>query len=520
MNKTMIRRIFSLTLPAVLLAVGCAEKELPVLEESSVVKTPLQTKSVNTSEKADAGTLLVYLDEEVALQLAQGEGTAEWEQACAALGVESVEKLFPQTDNEVARTHGLHRWFLLTFPESEGVTKVASEMAKLNDVTAIQYNTCHERCFGSAAPSEWKPFQRDGYTEFNLPFNDPMLVDQWHYINNKDVSVAETSRLGADINVKNAWGLTAGDPRIIVAVCDEGVKYTHPDLKDNMWVNEREIPGNGIDDDKNGYVDDIYGLNATKYNGNISWDRGKWKQDSNGYNYFDGDSGHGTHVAGTIAAESKFTGVVGVAPKSSLMILKALDKHGRGEYKWITNAVNYAVNQKVDIISMSLGGYVDDKNLHKAILKAVRSNILVVCAVGNEGDGSYSTDEYSYPASYEEVISVGAVDKKYNPAYFSNSNNFLDIMAPGVGILSTFKDGGYAVLDGTSMAAPHVAGALALIKNYSKTSFQRNLSESELYAQLIKYTLDLNYDKKSQGNGLLYLERPKPPKNLLKNKDV
>ena len=112
MNKTMIRRIFSLTLPAVLLAVGCAEKELPVLEESSVVKTPLQTKSVNTSEKADAGTLLVYLDEEVALQLAQGEGTAEWEQACAALGVESVEKLFPNTDDEAARTHGLHRWSL------------------------------------------------------------------------------------------------------------------------------------------------------------------------------------------------------------------------------------------------------------------------------------------------------------------------------------------------------------------------------------------------------------------------
>ena len=124
------------------------------------------------------------------------------------------------------------------------MTNVAAEMAKLNDVTAIQYNTTYERCFGTNGPSEWKPFQREGYTEFNLPFNDPMLVDQWHYINNKDLSVAETVRSGADINVKNAWGLTAGDPRIIIAVCDEGVKYTHPDLVDNMWVNEGEIPDN------------------------------------------------------------------------------------------------------------------------------------------------------------------------------------------------------------------------------------------------------------------------------------
>lgn len=226
--------------------------------------------------------------------------------------------------------------------------------------------------------------------------------------------------------------------------------------------------------------------------------------------------GHGTHVAGVIAAESKYTGVVGVAPNCSLMILKALDINGRGEYKWITNAINYAVKQKVDIISMSLGGYLDDKNLHRAILNAVNNNILVVCAVGNEGDGNYDTNEYSYPASYSEVISVGAVDNKSKPAYFSNSNNLVDVMAPGVGILSTFKNGGYAILDGTSMAAPHVSGALALIKNYAHTAFQRNLSESELYAQLIKYTLDLNYDKRLQGNGLIYLESPKPPKKYYK----
>ena len=174
--------------------------------------------------------------------------------------------------------------------------------------------------------------------------------------------------------------------------------------------------------------------------------------------------------------------------------------------------MNYAINKKVDIISMSLGGYIDDENLRNAVKKAVNNNILVVCAAGNEGDNNALTDEYSYPASYSEVISVGAVDEKAKPAYFSNSNNLLDIMAPGVGILSTFKNNSYAILDGTSMAAPHVSGALALIKNYSNNEFNRNLSESEIYAQLIKFTLDLNYDKHIQGNGLVFLESPKVPR--------
>ncbi|EPZ55471.1 major intracellular serine protease [[Clostridium] sordellii ATCC 9714] len=194
------------------------------------------------------------------------------------------------------------------------------------------------------------------------------------------------------------------------------------------------------------------------------------------------------------------------------MILKALNKNGEGDYKWIVNAMNYAINKKVDIISMSLGGYIDDENLRNAVKKAVNNNILVVCAAGNEGDNNALTDEYSYPASYSEVISVGAVDEKAKPAYFSNSNNLLDIMAPGVGILSTFKNNSYAILDGTSMAAPHVSGALALIKNYSNNEFNRNLSESEIYAQLIKFTLDLNYDKHIQGNGLVFLESPKVPR--------
>lgn len=136
---------------------------------------------MNSAANAQEGTLLVYLDEPLALMLAAGEGTPEWDQACQKLGAEYVEKLFPKTDDELSQRYGLHRWYQLHFPSDTGVASAAEDMAKLSSVTAIQFNTTYERRFGSDAPIEWKPFAGRGYGEFNLPFNDPMLVDQWHY---------------------------------------------------------------------------------------------------------------------------------------------------------------------------------------------------------------------------------------------------------------------------------------------------------------------------------------------------
>lgn len=284
---------------------------------------------------------------------------------------------------------------------------------------------------------------------------------------------SKVSSYGAKmIKADKLWSKSSGGKDVTVAIIDTGCDVNHSALKDNIFHTRNFTKDNNSNKDLvNDYV------------------------------------GHGTHVAGI---------VLSVAPSCNLMILKALDRNGEGEYKWIINALNYAINQNVDIVSMSLGGYLDDENLHKSIRKAVNNNILVVCAAGNDGDNSGSTNEFSYPASYSEVISVGAVDDKAKPAYFSNSNNLVDVMAPGVGILSTFKDNSYAVLDGTSMAAPHVSGALALIKNYSSTEFKRSLSEPEIYAQLIKFTIDLNYDRNMQGNGLVFLERPKLPKKGFK----
>ena len=216
-------------------------------------------------------------------------------------------------------------------------------------------------------------------------------------------------------------------------------------------------------------------------------------------------NGHGTHVAGTIAAQQNDVGVVGVAPEASLLIVKVLNREGSGQYEWIINGINYAIEQKADIISMSLGGPNDMPELHEAIKRAVTNNILVVCAAGNEGDGKDSTDEFAYPGRYNEVISVGAINFKRSPTDFTNSHNEIDLVAPGEKILSTYLNGKYASLSGTSMAAPHVSGALALVKSLANNSFGRELSEPELYAQLIKRTVPLGFSPKLEGNGLVYL---------------
>jgi major intracellular serine protease len=281
------------------------------------------------------------------------------------------------------------------------------------------------------------------------------------------------------IQAPAVWEKSTGKG-ITIAILDTGCDLTHPELKDRI------IGGRNFTNDDNG-------------NSEIFRD----------YN------GHGTHVAGTIAASRNVKGVVGVAPEANLLIIKVLDRNGSGQYDWIINGISHAIEQKVDIISMSLGGPADVSELHEVIQKAVANNILVVCAAGNEGDGQDSTEELAYPGSYNEVISVGAINLERKISDFSNSNKEVDVVAPGENIVSTYLNGRYAKLSGTSMAAPHVSGALALIKDLSNQSFDRNLLEVEIYAQLIRRTIPLGNSPKLEGNGMVYLTAVEYLSNIL-----
>lgn len=274
----------------------------------------------------------------------------------------------------------------------------------------------------------------------------------------------------AMIKAPDLWAQGYKGKGVKIAIIDSGCQVDHPDLKDRI----------------------VGGRNFTTEDGG----------DVNKYSDY---NGHGTHVAGIIAASQNGQGVVGVAPEASLLILKTMDKNGAGSYASITNAVRYAITQKVDIISMSLGGPTDYVDLRKAIDEAIAKEIIVVCAAANSGDGNALTTEYAYPAYYSEVISVGAEMSNRQAARFSDSNNQVDLMAPGVNIVSTYLNSGYASLSGTSMAAPHVSGALALLINWGVANFGRKLTELELYAQLIRRAISVGLPKTLEGNGMLYL---------------
>ena len=346
----MIRKIVSALFAAAVLFSACSRADEGLLTGAQEeVKTAYATKVVNTPEEADENSLLVVLEESAAQTLAQGGTDEALAALCEEVGVRKMERLFV-SDNELARSKGLHRWYLISFDGPKNPQLMAQNFAELSAVSYVQFNTKVYRNYVSEGTSYH--YTPKGFGDFNVPFNDPLLSDQWHYINYCDLSVAQTSREGADVNVKDAWRLCAGDPDIIVAICDEGVKYTHPDLAANMWVNEDEIPGNGIDDDNNGYVDDIHGwnfLSTEDYPKVISWGE-------------TGDRGHGTHVAGTVAAvNNNGIGVGGVAGGSGkgdgvrLMSCQVFSGNSSATIAARAKAYEYAANNGACIIQCSFG---------------------------------------------------------------------------------------------------------------------------------------------------------------------
>nr|MDJ0511015.1 S8 family serine peptidase [Crocosphaera sp.] len=249
------------------------------------------------------------------------------------------------------------------------------------------------------------------------------------------------------VKAPEVWnqGYTGKD--IVVAVLDTGVDRNHSDLNNNIWKNTKEIAGNGIDDDKNGYIDDIYGWNFTN-NTNNTLDV----------------HGHGTHVSGTIAGERNNFGVTGIAYDAEIMAVKVLNDQGSGYTSGIAKGVRYAVDNGADVINMSLGGGSWNQALRDAIKYASDNGVIVVSAAGNS-KGSLPV----YPGRYatDWGLVVGAVDSKNNMASFSNragdDSKMAYVTAPGVSIYSTLPNNRYASWNGTSMATPHVAGIVALM---------------------------------------------------------
>lgn len=492
------------------------------------------TKIINTSHNATDGSLLIKLSE---------EGTAAFEAVSRSsevtrsnieelneilLGINAtaIERVFPinvKTEDE-ARKAGLNRWYVVYFDKSQSLDEAAKRLAEVKEIEMVEFNSRVE-----LPTTKFKEVELNAMpaTRLTTPtFNDPYAYLQWDLQNKggKNHFVA-----GMDINVHEAWKYTTGDPSVVVAVIDQGVDYTHEDLAANMWVNEDEIPNNGIDDDQNGYVDDVHGYNFVD-DGPITWHKHYPNQDRAG------DSGHGTHVAGTIAAvNNNGIGINGIAggdgtKNSGVRIMSAQIFSGvntNTNTQGIANAFRYAADNGAAIANCSWGinpssshndsWYAGNIGLQYESMEYYRKksghpnlkNNIIICAAGNE-----EFAQAGYPAAYRYNIAVTSYAPDGMPAYYTNYDKGCNIAAPGgdhryggnAGIISTITPGmygnssGYVSNQGTSMACPHVVGVAALGLSYAK-KIGRVMTSDEFMTEILLSVNDINGDLANYANG-------------------
>ncbi len=406
-------------------------------------------------------------------------GAAALDIAAERVGVTRIRPMLPYNEKFAAdrATYGLDRWYVIEYdtvvPPAEA-RRVFSTVAGIEHAEEVRPMVLKEGS-GAAVAATRPPLKANAA---NYMFNDPQLPSQWHYRNFGTLANAVE---GADINLFEAWQSISGAPDVIVAIIDGGVDVTHEDLAANMYANEAELNGTpGVDDDGNGYVDDIWGFNFVTNSGEIY------------------PHNHGTHVAGTVGAvNNNGIGVSGVAggdgtPGSGVKMISCQvfeSRSGTAEGDFAA-AIVYAAERGATIAQCSWG-WDSDGYYEQAVLDAIdyftdkargpkMTGGLCIFAAGNLGQqGNF------YPAAYDKVVAVGAMTHDLHAASYSNYGDWIDVIAPGglldystnQGVLSTLPDNNYGYLEGTSMATPHVSGIAALVlqKNGSPTFVNESL---------------------------------------------
>jgi subtilisin family serine protease len=380
----------------------------------------------------------------------------------------SLKRIFPEAGKfeEAHKAYGLHLWYEIELENDAPMKAAVEDYRATGSFDNVEESRPYSYVRGVEEMSEFTPVPT-----LTAGSNDPEFNKQWHFKNQGQTGGTS----GADINLIKAWQKETGSPNVIVAVIDGGINTKHPDLQDALWVNTREIPGNGKDDDQNGYIDDI-----------------------NGYGFGDKTSAihaddHATHVAGTIGAiTNNGVGVSGIAGGNGsesgvrLMSCAGFGRFGIGGFE---QAMVYAADNGAVISQNSWGGgsraieaaidYFINRagydnsapNFNKNIQTGPMAGGIVIFAAGNDNT---SNTYYGYPGSYEKVIAVGATDHRDVKSVFSNYGPWVDIFAPGTNVFSTTVSG-YQNFSGTSMACPHVSGVAALVvSNLQRSGLKPN----------------------------------------------